>query len=98
MRGVRNLELVLQSQASQQKGTGSSMSHFNIQITVQEVLDSPVKTGPLRTSEEVKRRSVETVRVNVTAPTEAEAFAKARKLMDAAEPEPVNDNVVRMPD
>lgn len=64
--------------------------HFNIQITVQQVLDVPSKLPgrvPLN-PEEIKRQVVETTRVNVTAPTEAEAFAKARRLMDAAEPEP----------
>jgi len=65
--------------------------HFNIQITVQQVLEAPPASrqpGLIATPQKGERQVIETIRVNVTAPTEAEAFAKARRLMDASEPVP----------
>lgn len=60
--------------------------HFNIQISVQKVVK---ETTPARgmAGPSTERDIVKVVELAIVAPTEREAFAKARKMLAAAEPE-----------
>lgn len=60
--------------------------HFNIQISVQRVIK---ETAPARGMQgpTTERDIIKVVELAIVAPTEREAFAKARKMLAAAEPE-----------
>lgn len=78
------------------------MSHFNIQIHIQQVtepeklLDTsgyPVKVSGREVMKE--RQVVEVLKLAVTADTERAAYAKAHKLLTANEPEWTTEAVSR---
>jgi hypothetical protein len=74
------------------------VQHFNIQIVIQRVTTEPVKAGQARGINQAvsgkDRESVEILRVAVVGDTEAEAYAKAAKMLEASKP-PVADHLHR---
>ncbi len=62
------------------------MTHFNVQITVQKVTEAvPPQAGRIVSSSGEPRKVLDLVSVHVSATTEAEAYAKARRMLDASE-------------
>ena len=70
------------------------MPHFNIQVSIQKVeeaVTTRTAAGVFASSGKVERERTVTklADVAITADTEAEAFSKAYRLLDALKPEPV---------
>lgn len=62
------------------------MTHFNVQISVQRVEEEVPPQAGRPMSPGKPKRVLELVAVKVSATTEAEAYAKAHRMLDASTP------------